>query len=114
MIQRNHHADLTDRFPGFRVGGVFGSFYCCDARDGAGVGRVAVVSGDVVFCVFGKGISGRGPGEAPEIVYTRDRADEVAIRHIGQSGEVGMLAAGSGDVATGFQPLAGFLEVRVR
>ena len=56
---------------------------------------------------------GRGR-ETPEVVHPADRADEVAVGHVGQGREVCLVSAVRRDPAAGFDPLPRLLFVRVR
>ena len=49
-----------------------------------------------------------------ETVRAGDGADEPAVGHVGEGGEVSVLAAGGGDAAAGLDPGAGFALVGVR
>ncbi len=55
-----------------------------------------------------------GTCETPEVVNAADGADEVAVGHVGEGGEVGVNAARGRDLAARSQPLAGFLGVGMR
>ena len=65
--------------------------------------------------VLGRGIWGRGGGtpEAPEVVDACDGADEVAVGHVGEGGEVALRAGGGGDAAAGADPLAGAFRLNL-
>jgi len=45
-------------------------------------------------------------------VDARDGADEVAVGHVGDGGEVGLVASGGGDATACLHPLAALLGVR--
>ena len=54
-----------------------------------------------------------GAGESPEIMDATDSADEVAVGHVGESGEVGIKASRGRDFTSSAYPLSGFLCVRM-
>lgn len=99
VVQTNHHADLRPRLPGpvtvlslFQRGDRFQMFHVDgDALAGVALGRC----------------------EAPEVVDARDGADEVAVGHVCQRAEVGLVAALGGDVSARFDPLPRRFHVRV-
>jgi len=70
-------------------------------REDGRAGRQGRVFEGGVWCCGG------GTSEAPEIVDPCDGADEVAVGHVGEGGEVGLRAGGGGDAAAGADPLAG-------
>lgn len=53
-------------------------------------------------------------GEAPEAVDAADGADEVAVRHVRQRVEVGLVSALCGDLAPRPHPLSALLLIRLR
>lgn len=107
VIKTDHHTNLLLGFFGFTTGGIIQSTFQSAAQVGGFfllqflqcLGNVLVVQVGGVLERLQELLQLSRRGESGDIVDTSDRSNEIAVRDIGECGQMCLVAAFFGDVA---------------